>query len=370
MTETVVAFRPPEGPSVCVHCESEATTRWLCEMLTPWFELLEPVAGDMTVRVHESPREEGLGTGPRVTVPCFALDRTMASGQARAVEGSLLVDDHAIGASYDITPTDVVVRPMGPRPSVRLGAFFAVRELLVAGVAPGAGAQLHASAVTFEGNVILLAGPKRSGKTTTLVHLAGSVGAGIVANDRTLVQPGSDSWSVRGVPTIVSLRPGTVAALPHLLAPVEARGRTIHLTLAEAARAPAAARARVPGRELAVSLAQLGHRLGAPLVAGGRVGTIAFLAVDRDVDTFAVRSLTAGQARDRLADARYGAATEPRPLTVFETRVGRELVPGGDARLLGALGRDIACLDVRVGPGLLTSGAAAADLVATLAGRT
>jgi len=362
-----MAFRSPAGPSVRVVCESDATAQWLREMLTPWFDLVQPRPDTPTVRVYESPRAEGPPGGSVTTAPCFALDRTVETAPARTVKGSVLIDHDAIGASYDITASEVVVRPYGPRPTARLGAFLVVRELLIARMPAGVHVQLHASAMRFGGDVIVMTGPAGSGKTTTLAHLAGSVGAGIVANDRTLVHPEGGSWQALGVPTIVGLRAGTLAALPHLLGAIASRGRTIHLTVTEAERAPASSRERVPGRHLAVSLAQLARRLAVPLVAGGRIGCIVMLVVDHDVHAFALRRLAPPEAGPRLLALRFGAATEPRPPTVFETWVGRHPGPVDDVTRLDALVRTTACAEVRVGPGLLAGEQAATDLLSALA---
>jgi len=58
--------------------------------------------------------------------------------------------------------------------------------------------------------------------------------------------------------------------------------------------------------------------------------------------------------------------TEPRPLTVFETMLGRRDTPPFDRSLLGRLASEIPCFEVRVGSGLLKSAQAGRELAATL----
>lgn len=351
---------------VSIDCRDAAVRSWLSEMLLPAFEVIQPSRAGAAVVVRPTPRHAGRVRRDAEVLPCFALDHQVVSLPAERTGSSTLVDDADVGVSYDLGPDSVEVRPLGAAPGLRIGVFRVVRELAMVQALGSSRVQLHASGLAVGGDVVLFAGPRESGKTTTLAHLAASTGADIVANDRVLVDRCETSWEVRGVPTIVSLRPDTMARLPNLFAAQESAGRTVHLTMAEAKGAPRSPQKTGVAERLAVSLPQLAASLGVSLAAGGTLGCIALLTIDETVGSFAVRPLRAGQAMTRLEASRFGAGTEPRPTTVFEAWLAGEHAPQQARVPVCDLAQTAECVDVRVGPGLLRSEQAAKDLLHAL----
>ncbi len=87
-----------------------------------------------------------------------------------------------------------------------------IRETMLSQLEWSRHLQVHASAVAASGRVVLFAGPRGAGKTSLVGHVAAAAGAGLVSNDRVIVTKTPSGWDARGVPTIVSIRRGRSSA--------------------------------------------------------------------------------------------------------------------------------------------------------------
>jgi hypothetical protein len=351
-----------------LRCDRDDMAAWLREMMAPAVDFLPggPAAASVVVQA-----EPVLGPAPSATgsQPCFAVDTKVEFLPSSGTAGGatpLRLEHYDKTVSYAIDGDQVTIAPSGPAPDLRVATFMAVRELAVAQALAQAPPilQLHAAGFACAGRVALLTGPRGAGKTTTLSHLTASSGYAIVTNDRALAFPGADGWEVRGVPTIVGIRSGTMELLPHVFA--GAAERTVHLTCDEIPASAAAERRIKPGRVPSMTLAQMARRVGAPLAAGGRLASISVVRIDETVPTFALRLLDPPEAEEAIYPLRFGRLTEPRPLTVFETMLGRTAPPPFDRALLRRLAAAVPCLEVRVGRGLLESPTAGGELAAAL----
>jgi hypothetical protein len=354
------------GGGTVLRCDRDDMAAWLREMMAPAVEFLPGGPAAASVVVHSEPV---LGTAPGATgsQPCFAVDTKVeflpSSGTAGGTTPLRLEHDDKT-VSYAIDGDRVTIAPSGPAPDLRVATFMAVRELAVAQALASPTLQLHAAGFASAGRVALLTGPRGAGKTTTLSHLTASSGYAMVTNDRALAFPADDSWEVRGVPTIVGIRSGTMELLPHVFA--GAAERTVHLTCDEVPASAAAERRIKPGRVPSMTLAQMARRVGAPLAAGGQLASISVVRIDETVPTFTLRLLDPPEAEEAIYPLRFGRLTEPRPLTVFETMLGRTAPPPFDRALLRRLAATVPCLEVRVGRGLLESPTAGGELAAAL----
>lgn len=354
--------------SVRVDCPLDGVVAWLAEMLSPSFAVSapSPAAARATVRVTVG---DPVGEPGGQSFPCFALDAGVHPLPGRESGGAVVVHDARFGASYRLEPGAVTVVVPGDTPGARLAVFRVVRELAVATVrGPGRG-QLHASAVATPEGVVALAGPKEAGKTTLAVHLA-STGAALVSNDRVLVARDGAGWRAVGVPTIVSVRPATLALFPELARRVPAVERPVALSSRETAAAldaagpVTAAHTRQP---LGVSLAQIGEATGAPLSPGGSLRCVAFVHRDTTSRAFAVEALERDEARHALEAARLGAGA-PRPATIFERVLGVDSPERQEQRTLARLADEVRCVAVHVGGRSLDDPDDARRLLAQLAG--
>jgi hypothetical protein len=216
----------------------------------------------------------------------------------------------------------------------------------VGALAVGGRIQLHASCLAWEGRCLVLAGPKRAGKTTLLARLAASTGAEIVTNDRLILHDAASGWQVTGVPTIVKVRTGTMRRLPDLFRTVPNVAHPIDLTLREATSAAAEFGVVTEPRRLSLSPAQLAHEVGSRLSQGGPLARLAVIGVQDGVGDFHVRRLSRAQAAETIEGVRYGASGREDEPTVFE----RTFSTGDREPTPGPLEHDLSTHDwVRVG---------------------
>jgi hypothetical protein len=335
------------GAPITIRSELPAVLAWLEEMLAPGFSVRQE-EDDTALRVEigaEIVRDSGWT--PEASLPCFALDTEVLRLPGRAVGSSFVLEDEHWGTRYQVAPGSVRITPSRPHARVRLSALRVVREIATVGaLAVGGRIQLHASCLAWEGRCLVLAGPKRAGKTTLLARLAASTGAEIVANDRLILRNTAHGWQVTGVPTIVSVRPGTMRRLPDLFQAVPAVPRPVDLTLREATSAAARVGVVTEPSQLSLSPAQLAHEVGSGLSQGGPLACLAVIGVEAGVGDFHVRRLSRAEATETIERVRYGASTRGHESTVFE----RTFSSGDREPPRGPLEHDLSAHDwVRVG---------------------
>jgi hypothetical protein len=108
--------------------------------------------------------------------------------------------------------------------ATRTALMRVVRELAMLHVQSVGRLILHAAALEIDGCGVAVLGPKRAGKTTLLMHLLRVPRARFIANDRVVVDVTPTVPALRGLPSIVSLRGGTLDLFPEVSAR-EARWR-------------------------------------------------------------------------------------------------------------------------------------------------
>lgn len=339
---------------ITVSCDEAAVLAWLDEFLEPAFA--SRPEGDAETAVHLRPGRAAYeaaaaaaATGPRRDVACFARDGDVTRRTRWPIAAGALVEDPKHGVLWRLSAgrIEVLAHPAPER--LRLEAMRVVRELATSAVLSSpARIQLHAASLEVGGRVLLLAGRKEAGKTTLLCYLAAATGAAVLSNDRVLLADAGDTFVARGVPTIVSIRPGSRRLIPGSFDAVPRAARPVLLTVAEAA----AARARVGPAESSVALslspAQLAAALGAPLSPGGTLVAIAFPEPDGDAERLRIDRLDPPEAEACLLEARFGIRSGKAGATLFEQFVGSRRAPTADEQLIGRLARSIPCFRVRV----------------------
>ena len=349
-----------------------AIAQWLDEFLVPAFDRWTGDAAAFVVRVRaEAAAHEAIAAnrppGALVAAPCFALDREVVRHPSWTASRRTLLADAKYGAFYvlDGKCVDVVADP-GSR-LFRGGAMRVIRELATArALADPERLQLHAAAFAIGGRAVLIAGTKGSGKTTLLAYLARTTGASILGNDRAVVSRHGGDVRVRGVPTIVSVRPETRALIPCLFDGIAALDRPAHRTLAEADAALAAGETAGTVGRVRLSPAQLARQLGVALAAEAGLEAVLFPETDRDPEGLTVDRLTPAESRTRLLESRFGLQSGKTEPTVFDRLVGGRRPDDADASAIDALAATIPCFAVRIGAGRLRAAAGAEAIVSAV----
>lgn len=225
-----------------------------------------------------------------------------------------------------------------------------VRELAMSAAWSGDSLVLHAAACVAGERAILIAGPKRAGKSSLLLHVLGAPGARLLANDRAVLVLADGGAIAHGMPTIVSLRPDTVAArFAGESARRAAYRHRFSLTLAEAVAGPPVADPTL--RPLSCSPPQLAHLLGIELVGEAAASVLLLPRVDPAARGIAMRRLSADEAAGRLPDVLFAARSGPHISEVFalpdRSRAAR---PAELADLWRACVERLRVFDCRLGP--------------------
>ncbi len=228
-----------EGLQIEVNTDGEDDATWLREFLLPWFA---PSGGapDVTVKltVDKSRFEELLAEGARggqrrlfmldtrtVDLPCW-----QAAGQEKAFY-------HAAHCLFFLVRGQTIeLVAAEPQADSRIDIMRTIRELAM-GVAQLSGHRfLHASAFAVGDRAALISGPREAGKTSLLTYALTHAPGGFIGNDRVLAKTRGTATRIRGMPTIVSIRDGTMDLFPGMREEIAARYYRSRATLAEAQR--------------------------------------------------------------------------------------------------------------------------------------
>jgi hypothetical protein len=191
-----------------------------------------------------------------------------------------------------------------------------VRELAMSAAWSEASFVMHAAACVAGAQAILIAGPKRAGKSSLLLHALTAPGVRLLANDRVVLALEGTRAVAHPMPTIVNLRADTAQAR-YPDAEVRRAAYRFHfaLTVAEAERQPPAADAMA--RALACSPRQLAHLFGVELADRAPAAVLLLPRVDPTAAGIAVRPLPALEAAARLPDVLFAAGASARISEVF-----------------------------------------------------
>ncbi|HXK25503.1 MAG TPA: hypothetical protein VMS55_22730 [Myxococcota bacterium] len=242
----------------------------------------------------------------------------------------------------------VAARREGDRPRVAL--MRAVRELAVSALLRAGRLPVHGAAFADRGGAVLICGPKRSGKTSLLVH-ALACGGAFLSNDRVFVDV-TRAATATPMPTIVMLRNGTLSHFPRLLVDFERahydRARTLRECGPGVARPEPRARRGFdrPG----ISPAQLCALLGAPVRASAPVRAIVFPRIDPRTRGLELRALPTPAARSRLGRSLMKPSHPTRLSALFSPGRRRETLPARVEReACGRLAGRVPAFECRLG---------------------
>jgi hypothetical protein len=321
---------------VAVETEDKDTSRWLAEFVTPWFEPCPAVSSSRNVRFtpsrieFESIERQYTAATTRL-IPCFALDSEVIHLAGWSEAGTTVVADIELGAFYrmNATAVEVIARPEFTR--ARVGLMRVVREVLVAGAkAANRLLDLHAAAFATSAGAVLLVGPKQAGKTTLLTHFLRCQRVSLIANDRVLVDVEPVLPIAFGVPTLVSVRVGTLELFPDLRRTANERPALFHSEESREATISDASDGG-PSRDFGLSPAQLAQRCGSGTTDSAPVAAIVFPEMDMAPGGWLLEPVAIEVGSNRLLDSRYGIRAIRQPRTIFAEMVGHREPHGDEA---------------------------------------
>jgi hypothetical protein len=353
------------GPA-CIDVTSDDADagRWLREFLTPWFAAESPGESSLAVRLTCSAPafaalEQRRAAATLLPRACFTLDRQVVELPGWTQDEEIVIADLERSCFYRVRPRSVEIVAQPRERRVRMGLMRVVRELAAARMLEQPGVlDLHAAAFAVAGRGVLLVGPKRSGKTTLLVDALASGRASLLANDRVFVDTRQSPGRAVGVPTLVSLRTGTLRWFPSLPTDLPERPSLLHASELEA-QAAAASGAAAP-LHLYLSPAQLAGRLGAGVATSAPIAAIVFPEICSTVASWSLEPVGLEDGASWLRESLYGVSTSQRSRTVFEeSALGPSRGHPSRAKLVGRLAARIPLFRCRLGRHAYRDGAEA-----------
>lgn len=329
---------------------AEAHLRWLHEFLAPHFEPVDARHCERRIVLIEDTERyrAAVDRGPDPSadlLDCFALDSSVIRLPRWTADGCTTVFHREYDVLYRVTPDGSTVFLLSPEGNgaIRTPLMRAVRELAMNHSWGTGGLFLHASALARRDRGVIIAGEKAAGKTTLLVRILRQGRVSYVANDRVLVRFRPASVSVRGMPSVVTLRSSTLDLFPDLRDRLLGSRFQQRLTLLEAHRRPAdPVRPWSDGR-YGLSPAQLCDLLGVRQAAACEPAMLLLPRLSREPGPSRLLRLEPAIAADRLPPALLGAGTWKKTSDLFE--VGAHAAPPAEATLAQLCRRLAECLE-------------------------
>jgi hypothetical protein len=227
----------------------------------------------------------------------------------------------------------------------RVALMRVVREIATAHAELNGALPVHGAAMRFGRSAAILAGPKRSGKTSLLLHALLQPAAALVANDRVLLDRDGDTWKATGMPTVVNVRKGTRLLFPDAFASLRDDPALASLTGAERDRHASKGKGRDDGA-LVLNPMQLAGATGAERAGTTPLMAIVLPRVDRERRGLALARLAPEDAAARLPTALFRPASR-----LFYTRGQETRLRGHDSidQALTHLATSVACFECVLG---------------------
>jgi hypothetical protein len=332
---------------VRITCRDAAPLAWLQEFVTPAFRLGAGgalVQRDVALEFDRARYADLVRSRPEhaADIDCFTLDQRFARCPFWLDEsGHRLIHDIQAEAIYVVADRAGSLRILAASDTAaaRLALLRVVRELATAYALRQGQVHLHAAAVEVQGTVVAIAGPRRSGKSTLLLHALASGAASYVTGDRLLVGQVGDRLEARGMPTIVALREGTVDYFPEL------RSR-----LVATAYEWSGTERRPDERGRGISPAQLCALMEVKATPSGPLGVIVFPRIVPAVSSYDLRVLSPEEAAGCVRTSMFLAAVPERTAAAFAGDAPPVLRDESALQALSAgIAERVCCIDLRLG---------------------
>jgi len=349
MQELVVSY---EDSRAAAQSDDPTDLAWLREFLSPSFHFGAPVAPCRFV-LRSDPRavEEGrrMSLGTREQITAFIQDSGVENLPCRRGSGhEVMAYDKIFDAVYHRTAqTTVLDTPSaGPGRRARGALMRAVRERVMDEVWLTGGSIFHAAAFAVEGRAILVAGDKEAGKTSMLSAALLDIGtAAFLSNDRVTLRRSGGELRARALPSIVSIRAGSLGVVPGLAARLAGIAHDYTGT-------PVSPESLALRRLLAPW--QMADALEVSMRGEAAVCCILFPLIDPQEPAFRLRRLTEEESSRRVLRSAFAKQSLGRRTELFAAAEHGRVFPGVDPleERLAAATAGTACFEVAIGPGL------------------
>jgi len=358
------------GWTTAVSSNDPDVLQWLAEFLSPWLTVGDEPDCDYRLDFHVDRCGYDEVRGTVGTSPSRHAESFVRDGQEVLYpvwshsdgRETMVLDDVQVIYQLARLKHHVQILASAGAGRSRIAVMRAIRELLIVALRARGALLIHGAAVAVGDRIVILAGPRHTGKTTLLLHLLLALQGRLVANDRVFVWPEKNRFVALGVPTIVSLRPGTLEMLPAVADRLANSGFAWPL-----ARAEVGLQAAAPGRPN-ISPAQLCDLLGVEPSPGGPLAAIVF-PTPAPHDLLHVERLTGQAAVDAVAAAMFGGmgSWKTAGLWLDPSFEDRPRVTDTHIRC-AAMAAQVPVFACTIGPGVLANAPALVDLVGSLIG--
>ncbi len=300
------------GCQIDIHSPDATSIQWLQEFMCPSFQMQAAASKrgcdwTVTLRHTSSPvGERPMATpGDAETLECYTLDGSFQSCQVLEQDGPRRVlwdAGRQVMLEIDSSAKKANVVCESTSRQARHVLMRVVRELATAHALRSGMLHVHGAAVTLQGQTIMLTGPKRAGKTSSLLHALHQAGASLIGNDRLFMHFEQGVAVVRGMPTIIKIRSDALEHFPRLAQRYRIRSYYHHETVEESLRRIRWANHQhpAPGDTPRFSTAQLCDLFGITATCQMPVSAIVFPRVDESLRGFSVRPVSVNAAAERL----------------------------------------------------------------------
>jgi hypothetical protein len=330
------------GITISVASDFEAHLHWLDEFFVPAFQTIERVPDwkvslEINTVLYDRWLAQG-GTGREIAA--FAMDAGPMRLPLWADCGpDILLHDQNYGVFLAIDGREILVLSGKNTRKLRTPLMRVVREIAMEAAQSNGGLLLHAAAFAIGNRAAIVTGPKNAGKTSLLTYALTANGASYLTNDRLICEESSGGVRVRAMPTVISIRPGTLEMLPALWKETERQRFRHHSTMDECHQPDAPhARAWKDGR-LGLTPAQFCVASNCGSIADATAAMLLFPRRTNQPDGLTLKGLDQKQTARRLVDCRFGQGGSAfRPGGIFATgRVTGEKSGTGVLERLSAL---------------------------------
>ena len=289
---------------------AEEPLLWLQHFVEPQFAVRDVGTPQEIIRFIIDRREHArlAARGPHpdgLTKACFTLDSGIVTGRVWDVgDGAEVVFEEARDVFYRRwfdEPGVIEIIAGRDTAEARVALMRGVREYAMLYASRAGWLIVHAAAVCIGSDAFVIAGPKRAGKTTLLLHALHNEHASYVSNDRVAIQAEPSGPMVHGIPTIVSIRPDSTGWFTGL----DRKLRSVRFYAPPPVAERAVLHEPVLTRACSLSPWQLCDIVGAESRAAARVAGVLFPQVDPSTPDVTFEELGREAARRALHEALF-----------------------------------------------------------------